>query len=244
MAQHDGVIDNASGAAVRADLNNYLNAAMSNNSGSTTPTTTYPHQWWFDTSTNLLKQRNAANTAWVSVAKKDGAGWQPYYKGANADTVFAKLSGASLASPTLTGTVTISGASTFTGNVDMQADAKVASLYTAGVTGGDKGAGSVNASKYYKDGVEVTPLVAGRTWQDMTAIRATNTTYTNNTPNIITVSLTPDGNTSSGIFYVNGVKAAVSNPDTNTATSIIIDIEPNETYSFDQGFFFWGEKRP
>ena len=40
MAQHDYVIDNASGAAVRADLNNVLTAIVSNNSGATAPSQT------------------------------------------------------------------------------------------------------------------------------------------------------------------------------------------------------------
>lgn len=67
MAQADGVISNASGAAVRADLNNQLAAVFTNHSGATAPTTTYAYQWWVDTTTGLLKIRNAANTDWVSV---------------------------------------------------------------------------------------------------------------------------------------------------------------------------------
>ena len=67
MAQHDYVIANASGAAVRADLNSALSAIVSNNSGATAPSTTYAYQWWPDTTTGLLKIRNAANTSWVTV---------------------------------------------------------------------------------------------------------------------------------------------------------------------------------
>jgi hypothetical protein len=67
MAQHDYVIDNASGAAVRADLNNVLTAIVSNNSGATAPSPTYAYQWWADTTTGLLKIRNAANTDFVVV---------------------------------------------------------------------------------------------------------------------------------------------------------------------------------
>jgi hypothetical protein len=40
MATHDYVIANASGAAVRADLNNALAAIVSNNSSATEPATT------------------------------------------------------------------------------------------------------------------------------------------------------------------------------------------------------------
>ena len=47
--QHDGVIANASGAAVRADLNNALAALITNSSGATSPATTYAFQFWADT---------------------------------------------------------------------------------------------------------------------------------------------------------------------------------------------------
>jgi hypothetical protein len=67
MAQHDYVIANGTGAAVRSDLNGSLAAIVSNNSGATEPTTMYAYQWWADTTTGLLKQRNAANNAWVTV---------------------------------------------------------------------------------------------------------------------------------------------------------------------------------
>ena len=67
MAQHDYVIANASGASVRADLNSALSAIVTNNSGATAFATTYAYQWWADTTTGLLKLRNAANSAWVTV---------------------------------------------------------------------------------------------------------------------------------------------------------------------------------
>jgi hypothetical protein len=67
MPQHDYVIANASGAAVRADLNSALSAIVTNNSGATAPTPTYAYQWWADTTTGLLKIRNAANSDWVTV---------------------------------------------------------------------------------------------------------------------------------------------------------------------------------
>lgn len=67
MAQHDYVIANGSGAAVRSDLNDALAAIVSNNSGASEPTTTYAYQWWGDTSAGLLKIRNAANNGWVTV---------------------------------------------------------------------------------------------------------------------------------------------------------------------------------
>ena len=88
MAQHDYIIANQSGAAFRSDLNNGLAAIVSQNSGAAQPSTTYAYQWWADTTTGLLKLRNAANNAWITV-------------GTLADT---NLGLATLASPTFTGT--------------------------------------------------------------------------------------------------------------------------------------------
>ncbi len=64
-AQHDQVVANADGATVRADINNALAALFSLSSGTTAPSTTIAYQLWADTTNNLLKQRNAANTAWL-----------------------------------------------------------------------------------------------------------------------------------------------------------------------------------
>ena len=72
MAQHDYVIANQSGSSFRSDLNNALSAIVSNNSGSSEPTTTYAYQWWADTTNGQLKLRNAANSAWIVVQELDG----------------------------------------------------------------------------------------------------------------------------------------------------------------------------
>jgi hypothetical protein len=65
MAQHDQAIANADGATVRADINNALVALFSNSSGATEPSTRVAYQLWADTTSGLLKQRNAANSAWI-----------------------------------------------------------------------------------------------------------------------------------------------------------------------------------
>jgi hypothetical protein len=67
VATHDYVIANGTGAAVRSDLNDALAAIVSNNSDTSEPATTYAYQWWADTTTGLLKIRNAANSGWVTV---------------------------------------------------------------------------------------------------------------------------------------------------------------------------------
>ena len=93
MAQHDYVIANQSGASFRSDLNNALSAVASNNSGTSEPSTTYAYQWWADTNTGLLKVRNAANSAWVTVGT----------------LATANLGLAPTASPSFTGTATFAG---------------------------------------------------------------------------------------------------------------------------------------
>ena len=97
MATHDYIISNASGAAVRADLNNALAAIASNNSSATEPTTTYAYQWWADTgsSPTVMKLRNAANSAWITLFQLDGE-WSliPFENGtAAAPSIYFKDSG-------------------------------------------------------------------------------------------------------------------------------------------------------
>jgi hypothetical protein len=67
MAEHDFIIDNGTGSAVRTDLNNVLQAIASNNSKSGALTTNYAYQWHVDTSDGNLKIRNAANNGYVTV---------------------------------------------------------------------------------------------------------------------------------------------------------------------------------
>lgn len=71
--QHDYVLDNASGLAFRGDLNDALEAIVSLNSGASEPTTMYAFMLWADTANNLLKIRNAANSAWVSIGSLSAA---------------------------------------------------------------------------------------------------------------------------------------------------------------------------
>ena len=67
MAQHDYVIANASGATVRADINSMALAISSNNSGSSEPSTKYAYEFWVDSGNNLIKLRNGANNAWITL---------------------------------------------------------------------------------------------------------------------------------------------------------------------------------
>lgn len=67
MAQHDFNIANQTFPNTRIDINNAWAAIVSQSSGATAPSTTYAYQFWYDTTTDLLKIRNADNDAWISV---------------------------------------------------------------------------------------------------------------------------------------------------------------------------------
>jgi hypothetical protein len=95
VATHDYVIANGTGAAVRSDLNDALAAIVSNNSNSTAPATTFAYQWWADTTTGLLKIRNAANSAWVTVGTL-----------ASTNLGLASLAGATFTGDVILGTTT------------------------------------------------------------------------------------------------------------------------------------------
>ena len=124
MATHDYVIANGTGAAVRSDLNNALAAVVSNNSDTTEPTTTYAYMWWADTTTGLLKIRDAANSAWVTVGT----------------LASANLGLAPLASPSFTGTAS------FAGNINMSGTGAID--VAAGTTGQRPGSPSNGMFRY------------------------------------------------------------------------------------------------
>jgi hypothetical protein len=115
MPQHDYDIANQTGAAFRADLNTCLSAVVTLNSGSAEPATTYAHMLWADITAGQLKQRNAANSAWVVIGTLGTTGW------GLAPTASPTFTGtATLANLTASGTatlasLTVSGAATLTG---------------------------------------------------------------------------------------------------------------------------------
>jgi len=71
MSQHDYVIANDSGASVRADLNSALQAILSQNSGTSAPSSTSAGTMWLDTTGGApytLKIRDAGNNHWLTIA--------------------------------------------------------------------------------------------------------------------------------------------------------------------------------
>lgn len=124
MATHDYVIANGTGAAVRSDINDALAAIVSNNSNATAPATTYAYQWWADTTTGLLKIRNSANNAWVTVGT----------------LATANLGLAPTATPSFSGTAT------FSGNIEMSGTGAID--VAAGTTGERPGTPSNGMFRY------------------------------------------------------------------------------------------------
>lgn len=119
MSQTDLNVANGSGAVVRADINAHLDALVSLSSGAAAPSPTFPNQWWMDTTNSILKQRDNANTAWISVASKVGSTWIPYRSGTLLGTAAIGTTGVSGHTiPFLDGTNTWANTQTYSGTVD------------------------------------------------------------------------------------------------------------------------------
>jgi hypothetical protein len=65
MSQHSFSVANQSRTSYRGDVNNALQALVRQSSGASEPSTKYDYQLWADTTNGVLKQRNAANAAWI-----------------------------------------------------------------------------------------------------------------------------------------------------------------------------------
>lgn len=77
MSQHDYVIANDSGASVRADINSVLQAILSQNSGTSEPTSTSAGTFWLDTTGGVpytLKIRDAGNNHWITLTSVNDPG--------------------------------------------------------------------------------------------------------------------------------------------------------------------------
>lgn len=71
MAQHDYDLANQAGAAFRSDLNNALSAIVTWNSGASDPATTFARMRAVNTTSGVVKRRNAANSAWLIESTDD-----------------------------------------------------------------------------------------------------------------------------------------------------------------------------
>jgi len=133
--------------ATRADLNNALQALVSNSSGTSAPSTTFANQWWYDTTNNKLYIRNEANNAWIEVAVLDQTNneWQittGVVKAKDGDgLVFQTDDGTARLSIEDSGNVTINDGSA---NVDfrVESDGDTHALFLDGETGAVQMGGS------------------------------------------------------------------------------------------------------
>jgi hypothetical protein len=109
MSNHDLTIANGPGINVRQDIEAALQALGTNFQGTAAPLITYPCQIWADASAGLLRIRNIANTAWVTLGPLDTAN-------------FGLLP---IAGGTITGGLVVNGGLTVGGAVTMGGNANV-----------------------------------------------------------------------------------------------------------------------
>lgn len=219
MSQNDFVIADQTFPATLADLNAAFQALASASAGAAAPGTTYPYQFWADSTNNLLKMRNGANNAWLTLAKFDTANdrWEP-----RADILQA-LTTAGVTLRNSAGTIIaafsnagiLSGASITVGNgkvpdvsagVLTLADNQIAGAKVAAATTTTRGTVEVatlaeaeaGAAGKFPDAAGVAAQIAaniplqlgvGQTWQELLASRAVDTVYQNTTGAPIYVSI-------------------------------------------------------
>ena len=104
MSQHDMILDNASGAAFRADANNLAQALASMSKGNTRPPTIYAGQPWLDDntpSTSVWSWYVWTGSADIKVGELNTTtnNFMPFVNGSALSSVYAPL-----ASPPFTGT--------------------------------------------------------------------------------------------------------------------------------------------
>jgi hypothetical protein len=112
MPQGDLNVANQSGAAFRSDLNNQLLALGTMQSGVAAPDPSYAYQLWADTANGLLKQRNGANNAWLTIGTLDATNWG-LLTSATAASTYLTQSAAASGYVALSGNQTIAGTKTF-----------------------------------------------------------------------------------------------------------------------------------
>lgn len=236
MAQHDYSIANQSGAAFRSDLNNALSAIVTQNSGSTEPATMYAHQLWVDNGVNpaLLKIRNAANNAWITVG----------------DVTAANLGLLSLAGGTLTGNLTLNAQSDLrladadsSNWVAFQAPATVASNVTWTLPNADGTSGQVMA----------TDAAGVLSWVTRARLDAAQSYSAAQRGSVVALTsgatITPDFAAGNNFSLTLGINATLANPTNLTAGqsgSIVVtqDGTGSRTLAYGNNWKFAGGTAP
>jgi hypothetical protein len=143
--QHDMDVANASGAAVRADINNALLALASSNSGPTAPATTFAYMWWPDTTSDIMKQRNAANTDWVDIFTLSTGAQAAALKGYLFGCTMSTTGGSS----TMSIAAGIAADSAGVKLMSLSAIAKTTAAWSAGTAAGGLDTGSIANNTWY-----------------------------------------------------------------------------------------------
>jgi hypothetical protein len=204
MSQHDLDIANQSSAAFRADLNLALKALGSLSSGSSAPSVTYANMLWYDTGNSILKMRNEADDAWISLAYLD-----------QVNDLFKVLDD----------TQVVNSSGTQTGLLGDQAT----SAWTTG-TGTTESLVSPAKVKAAIDQFAPDSVGVLQTWQDVSGSRTAGTAYQNTTGKAISVAVHLGTGTtylqvsSDGVTYLD---IASGNASTTTFASAIV---PNNHY--------------
>lgn len=114
MSQNTIVVVDGTGLEVLGYINDALNTAVTCNSGASEPSEKYALMLWADTTNNVLKIRNEANSAWLSIGSFDadsfdftiGDGTVTTAKIVDANVTSAKLATGAAVANIETGTIT------------------------------------------------------------------------------------------------------------------------------------------
>tara|TARA_R100001443_G_scaffold106735_1_gene116277 strand:+ start:537 stop:1196 length:660 start_codon:yes stop_codon:yes gene_type:complete len=167
MSQHDMDIANQAAAALRADLNNALQALASTSSGTAAPSTTYPNQFWYETDTGYLYFRNEANSANILVGLMNQS--TNYFNIHQQARVFD----GNESSYTEVGSLQRVGSATLAAGV---------STHGGLITG-------ANFKAAVDTLIATTGIGTSQTWQDVSSSRAVSTVYQNTTGKPIQVNV-------------------------------------------------------
>ena len=194
MAQHnDYNIANQTASDARTDINNVLQAIATNNSGTSEPTgTTFPNQWFYHETDQLLKIRNNTTTTYLNVG---------YIHQTNGFEV-------------LDDTQVVSTSGTPTGLIGDQLEA-------TWITGTGTTESLVSPAKVAASATEVVENYAigvDQTWQDLTTSRALNTTYQNTTGRPISIGVSATVSNSSTMSLLVSPNADMSSSVTVSRT--------------------------
>lgn len=218
MSQHDYDIANQSSAAFRSDLNLALKALASLSSGTAAPSTTYANMLWYETDTNILKMRNEADDAWISLF---------YLDQTNGDFHI------------LDDTHVVNTSGTQTGLLGDQAS----SAWTTG-TGTTESLVSPAKVKAAIDQFAPDSVGVSQTWQDMSGSRTAGTAYQNTSGKAIHAAVQLGTGTtylqvsSDGVTYL-----SVANGNASTTVPASAIIPNNHYYKVVGSYTRWHELR-